>query len=528
MDGHRALADDEVTVTELTIDDYRRLLSDLRADIADRVRAEQELAKFEADEDEPSQYDFGETLQTLADEVERETANADARHESERQRLTQRHQATVKAADAEHGRIVGHVRQRIDAELAAVEQQYAENTWMLSSLLDDDAENSPKRQYEALNDQLQQARDHLGSQWEDLKSRYARAVELLEVRRQRTDAHVEPPVDSRTRKEAHERFEEAEKAVRLGVARLHRQVLPRLFAGGTFVLLGLVLWGGLFAAGYLLVDPQSLGMNSVKPAGHVLLSAGMSFAVTMLLLMALWGIAASQTARVFRPVRQGMADAQTHQQTWFRLAKDELQRSEKQYRDRYETLVERRDRSFERFAAERDEQTAALREERERELSAPALRRDELVRDSAMQLNRELLASEMAHRKETIALRTRFENEQQRLTQERETRRADREARSRELRSEMAGRWAAGLQRLQSAAEDANRESRRRFCDWALLLSDDWQPPETIPHGIRIGGYVLNLDGVPHGVPADRRLAPESTIVRLPAVLPFPDPPSLV
>lgn len=515
-------------MTELTIDDYRRLLADLRAVIDDRVRAEQELATFEADEDEPSQYDFNETLQALADEVKRETANADARHDSERRRLTQRHQATVNAAEAEYDRIVGHVRQRIESELAAVEQQYAENTWMLSSLLDDDAENSPKRQYEALNEQLQQARDHLSSQWDDLKSRYACAIEQLEERRQRTEIDVEPAAESRTRKEAHERFEEAAKAVREGAADLNRQVLPRLFAGGTFVLLGLVLWGGLFAAGYLLVDPQSLGMNSVKPAGHVLLSAGVSFAVTLLILMALWGVAASQTARAFRPVRQGMADAQAQHQAWFRLAKDELNRSEKQFRDRYDALVERRDRSFERFAGERDEKTAALVAERERELNAPALRRDEVLRDSAIQLNRDLLTSEMAHRKETIALRTRFENEQQRLTQEREKRRADRAARGHELQSEMSESWAAGLQRLHSAAADANRESRRRFREWAELLTDDWQPPETIPHGIRIGEYVLNLEATGNGMPANRQLSPESTVVRLPAVLPFPDPPSLV
>src|SRR5699024_2486561 len=104
------------------------------------------------------------------------------------------------------------------------------------------------------------------------------AAELVEERRQRTDAPTVPPEESRTRKEALERFAAAESAVRDGLTRLRKQRLPRLFAGWTFVLLGLALWGILFAASYFLVDPLALGFSGLKPAGHVLLSAGIGFA----------------------------------------------------------------------------------------------------------------------------------------------------------------------------------------------------------------------------------------------------------
>lgn len=515
-------------MTRSTFDDYRRLLDDLHASIDARVRSEHELAALAAEPDEIPAHAFEEQLRSLTGEIEREIAEVDARYAQERQQFTRRHESAIHAAEAEASRVIGEVHQRIDAELEAVEQQYSENTWMLSSLLDDDAENSPKRQFEGLNVQLQQARDHLSSRWDDLKQRYARAETLLESRRQQTDVMVQAAVASKTRKEALERFEVAERAVLNGVAALERQRISRLFAGWSFVGLGLALWGGVFAGVYLAIDPQVFGAENVTPAGQVLLSGGVGFAVTALSLLALWGLASAQSSRAFRPVRQGMSDAQAQYQAWLRLAKEELQRSEKQYRERYAALVERRDRSFERFAAERDQRKATLAAELEEVTRSAEARREELQQESSAQLSRDLLVSETSHRRETTTLRTRLEREKANLIGQREQRRAERQVHRDALWNETASRWTAALQRLRNAQEAACRESRRRFPNWPELLADDWTPADTIPDGLRIGDFLLDLQQIPQGLPDDARLVPESSIVRLPAVLPFPDPPSLV
>ncbi|HEX6987520.1 MAG TPA: FtsK/SpoIIIE domain-containing protein, partial [Planctomycetaceae bacterium] len=205
-----------------------------------------------------------------------------------------------------------------------------------------------------------------------------------------------------------------------------------------------------------------------------------------------------------------------------------LQRSEKQYRERYESLVERRDRSFRRFEAEREQRTAELNGELERGLREPARRRDEAIREASVRLNRDLLASELAHRRETTALRTRLERERTRLVQERDRRIADREARRSERWADLAGRWSTALRRARAAAEEAADESRRSLPQWSDLLSPAWTPPTEIPRGIRIGDYEADLSRLPGGLPTDPRLAPEAATLRLPAVLPFPDSPSLL
>src|SRR5690606_26345629 len=112
----------------------------------------------------------------------------------------------------------------------------------------------------------------------------------------------------------------------------------RLFVGGNVVWVGLLIWGGLFAAAFVLIDPQSAVLVDRGPAGHVALAAGIGLVAAVVVLTAAWSIAVSRSDRAFRPVRQGMADAQAHQQAWMRFAKDDLQRSERQYRDRYAAL----------------------------------------------------------------------------------------------------------------------------------------------------------------------------------------------
>jgi S-DNA-T family DNA segregation ATPase FtsK/SpoIIIE len=506
---------------------YRPLLAALRSAIADRLRAERNLAALQAAADAPNHYALQESLQTLTAQVEQELAAADARHAAERETLTEHHRSELNAIHSEYDRVVAGIRQRFADEIGRVESQHEENEWVLSSVLDDDSENSPKYRYETLKEQLAQARDRLAERWSDIASLHAEAIELVESRRQRSDAPSASPEPPRGRKEALERFDAADATVRERSERLRRQFLPRLFAGWTIVLLALGLWGGLFAAGFLLIDTGTVPLN-VPPVQQVLMSAGAGFAATVLILLIVWGVAARQTADAFEPLAQAVVEAQSMHQAWLRLAKEELQRAERAYREQHEAVVAHRENAIRKFRSDRERRLAELHAEQERELAAPLQWRDAALREAAERFNRDLLASEANHRKETVALRTRFERERDRLMQEYHRRVAEREAALQEARRQLSEPWLRALGQLRRAADDAQHESEALSPAWSIVESTEPANAESIPTGIRLGDFELDFARLPDALPADAALRPEPTKVHLPAVLPFPESPSLL
>lgn len=514
-------------VTLLAASRYRDLLADLRALVEERSRGERGLAAFDAAEDVPTAYQLDEALGGLAETYRSDVAAADERHAAERQASEAQHRAVLAAAEAELERTSAAIRQRFAEELAAAEHRYEEDCWMLSSLADDDSRENPKQKYETLRAQLRQSQDHLAARWDDLKAIHSRAVELIESRRQRAHDEAEPPPTPRNRQEAMTAFDAAAVTVERSYARLRGQTVPRLFTGWAVALIALVLWGGFFAAAYFFADYGKLGIRVADPSAPVLISGGVGLVACVLILGVLWSVAATQTARAFAPLRQAMAVAEVSQQQWQRLAKEELKRAEREYQERYRDVVEHRDRSFRRFATERDRRVADLTAEQDRQLREPAWRREAALRESSERLNRDLLASEIAHRRDTTALRTRFEREQQRFTQEHHhfvgERAAEHERRVQDL---LAG-WAAGVDRLRSAADAASATSAALFPEWPAITAKHWTPPEQIPPGLKIGEYEIVAEPAADVAPPDPRLASEPVAVRLPAVSPFPESPSL-
>jgi hypothetical protein len=564
-------------VTDFSVARYRQLLGELRQGIADRVRSEAALAAFDAAAGEDtSGWDLQTTLDSLEGEFQRQQTALDERHAAERQSFERRYRDETRAAESECSNKVALARQKYGDEVALVEQRHEENRWMLSSLMDDDSESSPKHQYDTARQQLEDARDRLASRWEELKALYTQATELLEERRQRISAGHEATVAPRTRKEALEGFDAADAAVRSNFEKLKRHKVSRLFAGWIIVLLTLGLWGGLFAAGYLFVDPVALGVRDVKPIGQVVMSAGGAAVIVVVVLGVLWGIATRQTSNAFVPLHENLLVAQAHHQTWLNFAKEELRKREKDYRDRYDAMVTRRDASQQRFDDERDRQVAELAARRDHEIAGPERRREEVRRAASEQLNRDLQASDAAYQRDSDALRAWFEHERSRLTHEHQSRSAARVEQRRTMHNAMAEAWTANLASLKSQADEAAVGSRERFRDWDEIAESKDAPPTAIPDGIRIGDYELDLQRFKNGLPdealrvagskGEQPVAPQgvrdlrghalraqeaeyrgpatqarslvkteqfngeigSTRFRIPAVLPFPDHPSLV
>ena len=93
---------------------------------------------------------------------------------------------------------------------------------------------------------------------------------------------------------------------------------------------------------------------------------------------------------------------------------------------------------------------------------------------------------------------------------------------------QLVDRWTAGFSGPHTAVESMNRYCNQQFPDWGKIDWDDWQHPvEPVPV-LRFGRYTLPLADLDEGLPRDERLSVPQAEYSLPAVLSFPECPSLL
>ena len=104
------------------------------------------------------------------------------------------------------------------------------------------------------------------------------------------------------REEAQKRFDEAAREARAEYDRLNKQVLARLLSGMGIVWVGLLLWLVPFGVLAGLVQPEWIGLKNLSPKAWALVSAGVTFALSFLVLMVTWFIACAENLGGVRAV----------------------------------------------------------------------------------------------------------------------------------------------------------------------------------------------------------------------------------
>src|SRR5438067_11029800 len=90
----------------------------------------------------------------------------------------------------------------------------------------------------------------------------------------------------------------------------------------------------------------------------------------------------------------------------------------------------------------------------------------------------------------------------------------------------MAGAWNAVTSEVTEVCRTMQSEGARLFPEWDRL---DGPVPQTVPAGVRLGDFTVDLAAIPDGLPADARLAPPAELAgAVPLFAPFPDHCSVV
>jgi energy-coupling factor transporter ATP-binding protein EcfA2 len=515
--------------THLTLEHYRGLLDELRAGREERIRLEQELETLGSAEDESPAGGPPAALRAAAAQFAEELSALEAQHAALCQALDERlaSETTVATATCDHA--IAEAERLATADLARVEQKYQEDCWLMSSILDDKSETSPQRQIEKLAAQVQQGQQRLAAQEAELATLAEQTAASLEQQRQRVGPAPEPGPAATGRDAALQASTAAAQVARDQASLFARQVLPKLLPRRNFAILGVLLWFGLAGGIYAAVAPQWLGLPMRPGLEWPLIAGGIGFGLACIGLMVLHVVASGQSAQVFEALQQAIVDARAQAQHWQKLARQEMQACEQEYRSRQSAISDRREKSLQQFAGTRDERTAEITARKLRTLSAAESQRNGELQAASERHNDELLAAEAAHRRDTTALRTRQEREQASLARSHQQDVTERNIRRRDVVARAQALWRET--QLWFAGETAAlaEESRAAFPDWETISRPEWQPAERVPVGVRIGDYVVAPDvstdssttnGDASGADAHPQL--------LPAVLPFPEAPSLL
>ncbi len=94
--------------------------------------------------------------------------------------------------------------------------------------------------------------------------------------------------------------------------------------------------------------------------------------------------------------------------------------------------------------------------------------------------------------------------------------------------NDLESRWLNGMHEFQSAIAEMNDYCEQRFPAWDQVDWDQWRPSSEPVPAIPFGSHEFALEMLDHGLPEDASLTPSQTEFQIPAVLTYPERPSLL
>jgi DNA segregation ATPase FtsK/SpoIIIE, S-DNA-T family len=507
------------------IPDYTALLTKFARDVEKRIADEQVLATFTAGPD-ANERQSQAALDQLLRQRDEEQGTLQAEYESVRSQASAQFESDIAQADQLHASTVREIEQEADQALASLERQREDSEWIVSSVLDDSADDSPLREFEKFKTLLQKAREEQEAEWSDIEGDCRKLME-----QRGWDASLPPPEQAppKDRDDAQTRFHALVEETRQSARKLRSLLLPKLFIGMRPVVLFAVLACAVAGPVFLFVDPSVAGIAGERmDAGWIGIAAGAGAIGGLLLTVVLYTLGSMRQSEIFRQMQHALADAQWLHQQWLKLAKGELERRQKESEAKHKRVTRERDTALQRYeqahASRRDEIEANRNQRLQEEQERHTREREQLVAHRDEQLA--LLDAE--HERRIAEVAARWEAQTRQFQEQLSQYSTEKQRTQAEHWMRMKSDWQQACESLDAAVRQAEEFSQRNFLPWNELADGRWEPPREIPTHLRFGEYAVHLDDWEGAVPEDMRLAPRNSAYRLPATLAFPNASSVL
>ncbi len=492
-----------------------------------RVQLEQRNARWlEADlqyreEIERAEQLFAQSQAELGAEFHQTRTAIENQREAAIAEIESQFQADEAAARQQHRCESEEINRTYNSAASASQKTFDDTHWMVTSVLDENTEDSPQQRLEELTKSLQKSREHLITGVETLAENLNDAKLVMQQRRQRyeeMEAYVESvPTEPEA---AYNCCESAIKRGKITLNQLRGDLLSKLFVGKMPVGLFIVCSVLLFIPAFLFVPPTLLGpnMQQFNPAwiGTV---AGTAAAVTLVIMVILYTAAVSRCENAYQSLLDDFTTAELSLHNWRSWSDQELRTKQRKYQKWQDSRSKQRDQNL---AQAEDKHQQIVQEADQIRKAAVAQVDARLAAQLAVLENqRSDLLSNIEERSAASLQRLTLREEQDpvRIQATYETSRTQAEQTLAEQQTAILETWSRFWGNLQAVQQDLAQ--RAAVCSPALsvLNTGTWQLPEAVPEAIPFGNYQLelNTDVTTEQDAANRQL----TTLEFPLMLPF-------
>ena len=436
------------------------------------------------------------------------------------------------AAKFEFDQVVSRNQTQAEEEKQVAEKKHEEDRWMVTSYFDEEAEGSPKQQFEIFETNVAKTRDQLQIEANELDANKQQADSLMQRRRQ--GAELDPPkleksTPTNDLDTAAAQFREASQSLNGHLAALGKLRIPALFQGvrpfAVAVAGWLVLWG---IAGFA-VDPAVLPIDAKPNQNEWLIFSGVvmwfPIGIAMWILLI---VGRGQSQPIYEMLFEQHLIAQRIRQRWQKIAEAELKEREEKFLSWQKVITAKREAGLRKADDELDKALQRVEQKRAAEFAASQQKYPAFLNAITLRRDQQIKTAEDKFPQQLDKLKARFEWDLDKLAKQHE---ADVAACTHQFQQAwlmMAQDWLEGWQQLQINAAESCRRADEWFRDWNTIGAETLKLPTTIPPALRLGMLGIQLADVPHGMPREEQLIPAHASLALPACLPFPDRPSLL
>ncbi|MCH8828764.1 MAG: cell division protein FtsK, partial [Planctomycetes bacterium] len=512
-----------------TISDHVR---DLRTAIAVRAESESRMAEIYIDAVETHDEQSRQLVEAIKEKFAKRQAESHQVYEDSRDETNRLHETEYNAVSAAYRAAIQEIDRQREAASESVQSEMDDARWMVTSVLDDDSDDSPKRRLKAFKSQLSIIKKQLQSEFDDVRQSQQEVVDLLKRRGQWWDVEAVPPTSAEppgNREDAADRFQSTADIVRQTLAKLKNRTLSRMMSGWNIIPLLLLIWGGLSGGLFFAVNPATVRVNLPQdPAVWGMLAAALACVPTLFIVVGMYSLNRSRSRSLSRELHSELHTLTAVLQKWRFFAKEELEGRYKSYKRWQREFAADRAKAFSRIDLLN---TQKLDDNQRRATTA----RTETDADFTAKLEAIIsrrdaeIAETDAHYAQTAALlASQRDREIAAVTAEQERIKAHRQTEEQRDCAATRDDWSAGLSRFAAVVERHTADCSQTSPDWEILAGDEFKLPSAIPKVIRFGHYDCDLSQLPDGEPRDHRFHIEPTRFDVPAVLRFPESGSLL
>lgn len=509
-------------------DNYSRLLTQLNDAVRRRLDDETSLAAIEqaadrpfprqlTEEQERIQSDYAERIEQVEAARSAESTAIESEIESETQRIESEYRNALQRINTEH-----------ETRSKATAEQFEQKRWMMSSIVDDDAEDSPKRKLDNLTHRQAKVRMDMGIEVDHLEDLGEQAKIIVEARRYGV-AEVPPAEVPKVANpgEAHEQFLEAEETCRKTFESLKKQKFAYWFSGSRLLLLVVLLISLLGGGLFLFLDRETAGLGNIPDTTWYGILAGIPLIVGVLAGLLCWDFSRRQTQRAFEGFMVSLHRSRALAAQWERLAEREEKKAQANYEKHYSKLIEHRERSIQKFEEERDESIATLARELQQKKQDAEERRDHQLAPLEENLKTALHEIDERHSQQAVQLQSERHAALAAVEAQFQQRVQAREFQLQQLRQHLAENWISSLKAATNLCR-TTEESIAEPTPWDALAVEAWTPPTDLPSELPIGMFGTTLNFFENGPTTLPFLPAHETDWTVRAALPFPEQPSAI